>query len=72
MGTRKRSSSTLYGLWGVVYMKRTVGTTRTSIMLKDLFAVKIRKLQGERIKKSGKLVSFSSVVNDVLEKGMKK
>jgi len=41
-------------------------------MLNGELAVKLRKIQGKMIQESTSTVSFSRVVNEVLEKGLKK
>lgn len=45
---------------------------RVTIVLDSSLAEKLRILQAKMIKSSSKSVSFSSVVNDVLEEGLKK
>ncbi len=45
---------------------------RVTIVLDNALAEKLRNLQAKMIKTSSKSVSFSSVVNDVLEEGLKK
>jgi len=44
---------------------------RTSIMLEENLANKLRVLQSKMIRVSGKNVSFSQVVNEVIQKGLK-
>ncbi|MFB5605124.1 MAG: hypothetical protein ACE5R7_02415 [Nitrosarchaeum sp.] len=41
-------------------------------MIDNDLDAKIRKLQSEKVKKSDKHVSFSSVINEVLRSSMKK
>ncbi len=45
---------------------------RISIMLDENLEKKLRVLQGQRIFKSKKSVSFSRVINEVLNDGLKK
>ncbi len=45
---------------------------RITIMLEDNFQKKIRMLQAKKIKESNKSVSFSQVLNMILEEGLKK
>lgn len=44
---------------------------RLTIMLNSEIAKKLRTLQAKRIKESASTVSFSRIVNEVLEKGLK-
>jgi len=44
---------------------------RLTIMLNSDIAKKLRLLQAKRIKESASTVSFSRIVNEVLEKGLK-
>ena len=44
---------------------------RITIMMNSDIAKKIRNLQAKKIKESQQSVSFSRVVNEVLEKGLK-
>lgn len=44
---------------------------RITIMLNSDIAKKLRTLQAKKIKESSSTVSFSGIVNDVLEKGLK-
>lgn len=44
---------------------------RVTIMLNSDIAKKLRALQGKTIKESSSTVSFSRIVNEVLEKGLK-
>lgn len=44
---------------------------RLTIMLNSDIARKLRLLQAKRIKESASTVSFSRIVNEVLEKGLK-
>ncbi len=46
--------------------------TRVTIVLDDAIAEKLRNLQAKMIKTSSKSVSFSHVLNIVLEEGLKK
>jgi len=45
---------------------------RVTIVLDDAIAEKLRNLQAKMIKSSSKSVSFSHVLNIVLEEGLKK
>ena len=45
---------------------------RVTIVLDDVNAEKLRNLQAKQIKSSTKSISFSRVVNEVLEEGLKK
>lgn len=45
---------------------------RVTIVLDDINAEKLRNLQAKQIKSSTKSISFSRVVNEVLEEGLKK
>jgi len=45
---------------------------RVTIVLDSALAEKLRNLQAKLIKSSSKSVSFSAVVNNVLEEGIKK
>jgi hypothetical protein len=44
---------------------------RVTIMLNDEIAKKLRLLQAKRLKESVSSVSFSRIINEVLEKGLK-
>jgi len=44
---------------------------RITIMLNSDIAKKLRTLQAKKIKESSSTVSFSGIINDVLEKGIK-
>ncbi len=44
---------------------------RITIMLDSNIAKKIRTLQAKKIKESSSSVSFSRVINEILEKGLK-
>ena len=44
---------------------------RLTIMLNSDIAKKLRALQAKQIKESASTVSFSRIVNEVLEKGLK-
>jgi len=44
---------------------------RITIMLNSDIAKKLRTLQAKKIKESSSTVSFSGIINDVLEKGLK-
>ena len=44
---------------------------RITIMLNSDIAKKLRILQAKKIKESSSTVSFSGIVNEVLEKGLK-
>jgi hypothetical protein len=44
---------------------------RITIMLNSDIAKKLRSLQAKKIKESSSTVSFSGIINDVLEKGLK-
>ena len=44
---------------------------RITIMLNGDIAKKLRSLQAKKIKESSSTVSFSRIVNEVLEKGLK-
>jgi len=44
---------------------------RITIVLDDNLLKKLRLLQAKRIKESASSVSFSSVINQILEKGLK-
>ena len=44
---------------------------RITIMLNSEIAKKLRLLQAKKIKDSSSTVSFSRIVNEVLEKGLK-
>ena len=44
---------------------------RITIMLNSDIAKKLRILQAKKIKESSSTVSFSGIINDVLEKGLK-
>ena len=44
---------------------------RITVMLNSDIAKKIRALQAKKIKETSSTVSFSRIVNDVLEKGLK-
>jgi len=44
---------------------------RLTIMLNSDIAKKLRALQAKKIKESASNVSFSRIVNEVLEKGLK-
>ena len=44
---------------------------RITIMLNRDIAKKLRSLQAKKIKESSSTVSFSGIVNEVLEKGLK-
>ena len=44
---------------------------RITIMLNSDIAKKLRTLQAKKIKESSSTVSFSGIVNNVLEKGLK-
>lgn len=46
-------------------------TERLTIMLNSEIAKKLRLLQAKKIKDSSSTVSFSRIVNEVLEKGLK-
>jgi len=46
-------------------------TIRISIMLNENLADKLRALQSKKIRVSRKNVSFSQVVNEVIQKGLK-
>jgi len=46
--------------------------SRVTIVLDDINAEKLRNLQAKMIKSSSKSVSFSHVLNIVLEDGLKK
>ena len=43
---------------------------RTTIMLNSDIAKKLRILQAKKIKESSSTVSFSRIINEVLEKGL--
>ena len=43
---------------------------RVTIMLNSDIAKKLRNLQAKKVKESGSSVSFSRVINEVLEKGL--
>ena len=45
---------------------------RITIMLDKDIEKKLRKLQAEKIQQESRNVSFSEIVNDYLEKGIKK
>jgi hypothetical protein len=44
---------------------------RITIMLNSDIAKKLRNLQAKKVKESASSVSFSRVINEVLEKGLK-
>lgn len=44
---------------------------RITIMMDSEIAKKLRNLQAKKLKESSSSVSFSKVVNEVLEKGLK-
>lgn len=44
---------------------------RITIMLNSDIAKKLRNLQSKKVKESASSVSFSRVINEVLEKGLK-
>ena len=44
---------------------------RTSIMLDEDLQKKLRVLQSKKIRVSGKNISFSQVINEVIQKGLK-
>lgn len=44
---------------------------RLTIMLNSDIAKKLRALQAKKIKESSSTVSFSRIINEVLEKGLK-
>ena len=44
---------------------------RITIMLDSEIAKKLRNLQAKKLKESSSSVSFSKVVNEILEKGLK-
>ena len=44
---------------------------RVTIMLNDDIAKKLRALQAKKLRESTASVSFSKIINDVLEKGLK-
>lgn len=46
-------------------------TKRTTIVLDIDLLKKLRRIQANQIKESAKSVSFSSVINQILEKGLK-
>jgi hypothetical protein len=46
-------------------------SVRLTIMLNSDIAKKLRTLQAKKIKESTSTVSFSRIINEVLEKGLK-
>ena len=44
---------------------------RITIMLDSEIAKKLRNLQAKKLKESSSSVSFSKIVNEILEKGLK-
>jgi hypothetical protein len=44
---------------------------RITIVLDDVLLKKLRLLQAKKIKESASSVSFSRIVNEILEKGLK-
>lgn len=44
---------------------------RVTIMLNSDIAKKLRTLQAKKVKESASSVSFSRIINEVLEKGLK-
>ena len=46
-------------------------TERVTIMLNSEIAKKLRNLQAKKLKESASTVSFSRIINEVLEKGLK-
>jgi len=55
----------------IVVTEVFVMAERLTIMLNSDIAKKLRLLQAKRIKESASTVSFSRIVNEVLEKGLK-
>jgi len=52
-------------------MPRHIVAERITIMLNSEIAKKLRALQAKRLKESVTSVSFSRIINEVLEKGLK-
>lgn len=46
-------------------------TERVTIMLNSEIAKKLRKLQAKKLLETSSTVSFSRIINEVLEKGLK-
>jgi len=47
-------------------------TQRVTVVLGDELLSKLRKIQAKRIRDSTSFVSFSSLLNEILEAGLKK